>query len=267
MRLHFSNGLIIFTSLLAMMASLSTLARAEQAGAPARETAKDAGDLASASREAAERALMQLSREGFSAVRAIRAARVELFNGSPESVSPLLDSAEASLRSAEKDATPFTVKVSETVNVKSRETATQSQKLDLIPIDATLALADDYVPTNENIAHIAKANQHIKMGEQPAAMEELRLAAVNLKFTRILMPIEATKKHVDEAIQLLRERKYYEANLALKAVEDGLTVETVTLVPPAGKGAANSQKPDARERLSHRNKTAAPLSGRGRRLH
>lgn len=266
MRLRFSNGLIVLTLFLAMPASLCTLARAEQAGAPAGETTKDAGDSASASREAAERALAQLSREGFTAVRAIRAARVALFNGSPESVSPLLDSAAAALRAAEKDATPFSVKVSETVNVKSGETATQSQKLDLIPIDATLALADDFVPTSEQSAHIAKANQHIKMGEERAAKDELRLAQVNLKYTRILMPIEATKKHVDEAIQLVGERKYYEANLALKAVEDGLTVETVNLVPQAGVGAADSQKPDAKERLSHRNKTAAPFSGRGRKF-
>lgn len=262
----FSNRLIAFASLLAVSASLSTLAHAEQTGAPAGENAKDAGVSAAARKEVVERALMQLSQDGFSAVRAIRAARIALFNGNPESVSPLLESAAASLRAAEKDATPFAVKVSETVNVKSGEITTQSQKLDLIPIDATLALADNYVPTSENSAHIAKANEHIKKGAQTEAMEELRLAQVDLKYTRVLMPIEATKKRVDEAIELVRQRKYYEANLALKGVDDGLTVETVTLVPPLGKGAADSQKPDAEQRQSHRNKTAAPLSGRGRKL-
>ncbi|MFO1126214.1 MAG: YfdX family protein [Methylocystis sp.] len=263
MNFHFPKGLILFTSLLAMSASLSTLARAQQGGAPTGETAKDAGASAPAPKEVVERALMQLSQDGFAAIRAIRAARVALFNGNPESVSPLLDSAAASLRAAEKDATPFAVKVSETLNVKSGEIATQSQKLDLIPIDATLALADNYVPTSDKSAHIAKANQHLKMGEQMAAMDELRLAQVELKYTRILMPIEATKKHVDQAIQLLGERKYYEANLALKAVEDGLTVQTVNLVPHSDP--ADSQKPAAKERLSHRNKTAAPFSKRGRR--
>ncbi|MFO1104104.1 MAG: YfdX family protein [Methylocystis sp.] len=265
MRLNFSKGLIAFASFLAVSAAISTFARAQQPGAPAGETAKGAGDLGPAPKEVVERALMQLSREGFSAVQAIRAARLALFNGNPEVVAPLLDNAEASLRSAEKDATLFAVKVSETVNVKSGETSTQSQKLDLIPIDATIALADNYVPTNEKSAHIAKANAHIKVGEQVAAMEELRLAQVDLKYTRVLMPIEATKKHVDDAMRLLGERKYYETNLALKAVEDGLTVETTTLVPP-GKNAADSQKPDAVQNPPHKNKTAAPLSRRGRRL-
>ncbi|MGD9544202.1 MAG: YfdX family protein [Methylocystis sp.] len=242
------NGLIVVASCLAISASLPAFARAERSAAAVRAKVKDTAVATEAPKDdAAERAMMRLSQDGFSAVRAVRAARIALFNGKPEFVSQLLDSAEASLRAAEKEAPSFTVKVSETINGKSEETSTQSQKIDLIPIDATLALADDYVPTDDKKAHIAKANEHLKKGEQKAAMEELRLAEVALNYTRILMPIEATKKHVDQAVQLLGEHKYYEANLALKAVEDGLTVETVNLIEPTGKGAAAApQKPAAK---------------------
>ena len=37
------------------------------------------------------------------------------------------------------------------------------------------------------------------------------------------------KKHIDEAAKLMGEGKYYEANLALKAVEDAVVVETFAL--------------------------------------
>lgn len=245
MKFEVSNRLIIATLAIATSVSLSTLARAEQAAA-ASEKAKDAVIAAAAPKDGAESALLHLSQDGFSAVRAVRAARIALFNGKPELVAQLLDSAETSLQAAEKEAPSFTVKVSETVNGKNAETATESEKLDLIPIDATLALADDYVPTHEKKAHIAKANEHFKKGEQKAAMEELRLAEVDLNYTRVLMPIEATKKHVDQARKLLGEHKYYEANLALKAVEDGLTVQTVNLIEPAGKRASAPQKPAAK---------------------
>ncbi|MGD9659292.1 MAG: YfdX family protein [Methylocystis sp.] len=246
MRLNFSSGLIAITFFLAISAPHSALARAERAAAPANHRAKDAPVSAAAPKNAAERALIQLSRDGVAALRAIRSARIALFNGRPEIVSQLLDSAEASLRTAEREAPSFTFKASETINGKEAESATTSQKLDLIPIDATLALADNYVPTRENQAHIAKANEHLKKGEQKAAFEELRLAEVELKYTRVLMPIEATKKRVDQAVQLLGEHKYYEANLALKAVDDGLTVETVNLVDQTGKQGAGAQKPAAK---------------------
>ncbi|MGD9540209.1 YfdX family protein [Methylocystis sp.] len=246
MRFNISSGLIAIAFLLVISAPPSASARAQRAAASASHKAKDAPVSAAAPKDAAERALMQLSQDGISALRAIRSARIALFNGKPEIVSQLLDSAEASLRTAENEAPSFTIKASETINGKDAESATASQKLDLIPIDATLALADNYVPTRENQAHIAKANEHLKNGEQKAAIEELRLAEVDLKYTRILMPIEATKKHVDQAVQLLGEHKYYEANLALKAVDDGLTVETVNLVDQTSRQGAGAQKPAAK---------------------
>ena len=60
----------------------------------------------------------------------------------------------------------------------------------------------------------------------------LRAADVQVSATRMLMPLAATVKHVDSALSLLKEHKYYEANLALKAAEDGLITDTVLLTEP-----------------------------------
>jgi len=39
-------------------------------------------------------------------------------------------------------------------------------------------------------------------------------------------------KHVDKAIDLTNEQKYYEANLALKSAKYGLMVDSVKIVAP-----------------------------------
>ena len=43
------------------------------------------------------------------------------------------------------------------------------------------------------------------------------------------MPLASTAKHLDQAIKLMNDHKYYEANLALKAVSDSITTDSVTL--------------------------------------
>ena len=39
----------------------------------------------------------------------------------------------------------------------------------------------------------------------------------------------ATKTRLNKVIQQARDNKYYEANLALKAIEDGITVDSVSV--------------------------------------
>ncbi|MGE0236406.1 MAG: YfdX family protein [Methylocystis sp.] len=225
----------LFTAVFTIFCSFSPFALAQQDNAAQSGKTKDSVVSASNPKNEAEKTLMKLSQDGFSAMRSVRAARIALFNGKTESVSELMNAAKVSLEAAEKEAPSFAVKVNETVNGKNVENETETAKVDLIPIDATLAVADDYVPTNEKKLHIAKANEHFKKGEHKEAMNELRLAEVDLNYTRTLMPIKATIKRVDQAIKLLAEHKYYEANLALKAAEDGLTVETVNLAEPVAK--------------------------------
>jgi hypothetical protein len=60
----------------------------------------------------------------------------------------------------------------------------------------------------------------------------LREADIGLSVSRVLMPVKDTITHVDKAIELFGEHKYYEANLSLKAAEDGLIVDSVLLYEP-----------------------------------
>ena len=48
-------------------------------------------------------------------------------------------------------------------------------------------------------------------------------------YNRVWMPLVSTKTHLADATKLMDDHKYYEANLALKAVGDSLQMDTVDL--------------------------------------
>ncbi len=154
----------------------------------------------------------KVSADGFNAMRAMHDARVAIFNGDPKLCEEMLDKANAALVMASKDE------------------AVAKVKTDLIPIDGTLALADTFVSSEKKAEHVAKANEHFKKGESEKGIEQLKLGEIEVNFSRVLMPLEATKKRLADAMSLAKEHKYYESNLALKAAEDGLDLDSVSFI-------------------------------------
>ncbi|HVP50464.1 MAG TPA: YfdX family protein, partial [Candidatus Bathyarchaeia archaeon] len=53
---------------------------------------------------------------------------------------------------------------------------------------------------------------------------------IYLNLTAVLLPLESTTNAVDKAAKLVEEGKYYEANLALKAAEDGILVDSQSFI-------------------------------------
>lgn len=163
--------------------------------------------------------VIKLSDEGYQALRAVRGARIAIFEGQPELAGKMLDESEKSLSAAQKEASKLAVKTD-----KSDDSTVR-----WIPVDASLAVADNFVATPEKTKGIAKANEHFRKGEHRKALESLKLAEIDVNYTSVLLPLETTEAHVAEARKLLGQHKYYQANLALKAVEDGLVLHTVAL--------------------------------------
>jgi len=192
------NKLVLCTVALAMVIGSATSCNSQDT-----KTAKGTGQK--------ESAAMKVSEDGFKAMRAMHAARMAIFNGDVKLCEETLKEANAALDMAAKDE------------------AVAKMKTDLIPIDGSLALADTFVPSEKKAGHIAKANEHIKKGEPEKGIEELRLGEIEINFSRVLMPMGATKKRLAEAMGLAKEHKYYESNLALKAAEDGLELDSVSL--------------------------------------
>ena len=97
-----------------------------------------------------------------------------------------------------------------------------------VAIDGQLSLADDFVMTPEKKVHVDKANESFKKGDHTTGLQELRLGAIDVNYTRWWIPIAPAEAHLDQAIKLANESKYYEANLALKAVEDSVTLDSIS---------------------------------------
>lgn len=176
-----------------------------------------------------EQALLKFSEAGNSAMRAIRIARLSLFNGEPNAALKQMESAQTFLAQAEKEAPTFDTKTTVLVDGKAVGTTESKREAMSIPFDGQLLLADNFIVTPEKKAHIDRANAHLKNGDHLKAIDELRLGEIDINYTRFWMPITQSRAHLATAVRLAGDGKYYEANLALKAIEDSVRADTVSL--------------------------------------
>ena len=178
---------------------------------------------------------MMVSNEGFQAERDIRAARVAIFDGGIDQAKALVKNAQAELSSVASQ-TPNFYSGNNQGQVPNSQAGTQKATdnkqvatKDLIPIDVQMMVADDMVLTPEKAAKVKEANEHLKNGETDKAMDTLKQGAIDITYTRLLMPVDGTTVHVTAAENLLNQGKYYEANLALKAAQDLVQTDTIML--------------------------------------
>lgn len=186
------------------------------------QTNGDTNTPSSASKAGANReAVLKFSEDGNAALRDIEAARLAIFSSDPKIVLGLIKNARAEIGKAEKAAA--------TMSTAAAGAQGAPAKMAMIPVDGQLVVNDDFVPTPEKQAHIGNANKNIGNGNHKKALEELRLGEIEIVYNRLWMPVARTYKHLDQATKLVDEQKYYEANLALKAIGDSLTIESIAL--------------------------------------
>lgn len=224
-------ALVLASSLLALPASAET---AKSAPKPAATPAAASTSAPAVKSDASSDALsiMRYSEDGSRAIREIGLARVAIFNGDPKLASDLITRAKASVAKAEHEAPTFMVKMSDVANGKVVDTKSETGKAQMVPVDGDLVLAEDFVPTPEKRARIDKANEHFRNGKAKEALEELRLGDISVMYTRAWMPLAGATKHLDQATQFMDDHKYYEANLALKAIGDSITLDSVAINEP-----------------------------------
>lgn len=208
-----SNKTIIAAAVVAalstgMLATVTTPAFAadDQAKSTTTQTQKDS----------AEQDLIKVSEDALMTMRNIRGARLSIFNGSPDKAQVFADAAATRVAATLADADKYALDVKK--SVKDGD--------EYVPFNASLAVTETMVPSAEKMKHIAKANEHLHKGETKKALEVLKLGDVNVALTTELVPLKSAKVHIEDAAKLIGEGKYYEANLALKAVEDSIVIDT-----------------------------------------
>jgi hypothetical protein len=167
---------------------------------------------------AAKRELLKVSENAMHTMRNVHNARLAIFDGQPEQAQTFVDAAVVRIGATLKDAEKYAVDVKEPMDDDA-----------YVPYDTSLTVLDTFKPNKEDVKHIATANEYLHQGKKQQAMEALGLVDVRFATTIRLVPVKLAKQHIDAAEKLVSEHKYYEANLALKALEDAVIIETFSI--------------------------------------
>lgn len=175
--------------------------------------------------QVAEKDLIAVSKDALLTMRAIRAARLAIFNGMPDKARIFTDAATARVAAALKDVDKYALDIKKPL----------ADGEEYVPFDASMAVVESEVIDEEKTKQVAKAKEHLKKGETKKAIEVLKLGEIEVALTTRMVPLKAAEQGIASAVKLIGEGKYYEANMALKAVEDAVLVETfgVDAVPKA----------------------------------
>jgi TolA-binding protein len=166
---------------------------------------------------------LKLSQEGHDVFRAVRGARIAIFNSDITTALKLVEDAQSDMKTMTKEAPKYATEI---------DTVTEGPKIDTthwVAVDGSVSVSDDFVATPEKTKHLQTANDHLKNGKHAEAMEQLKLADVDVGFTRLMLPLEATDGNLNTSADMLKAGKYYEANVALKAIEDSMKTDTVSV--------------------------------------
>ena len=196
-------GMIAAAGMIAVT-QLAPLAYAEQ---PAAATAATAGIKPTQ--------LLISSDDAYQALRNVQAARLAIFNGKPDLAVELTVAAATSLDAAALASTDLVIATNEA----------KSNGDQYIPFDINMSLAEGFVPTDAKAEKLVEANKQFAAGDEKAAAEVLKLANIDVTVSAALLPVAASLRHIRDAEGLLGKQKYYEANLALRALENSIIIE------------------------------------------
>ncbi|MEO8280028.1 MAG: YfdX family protein [Ideonella sp.] len=211
------------------LGSVFTLAEAAStpsAAAPSTSAAANSGDKTDA--------LLRFSQAGHDAFDRIRIARVDLFDGKTDAAMKEMKAAQLSLITAKAEAPTFSTTTRTKEMGKVVGTSKDSFTAQAVPVGGDLVLADNFQLTEQHKPVLAKANEHLANGNKKAAVEVLKAGDIDVSYNRQWLPISSAEKNLDKAISLTTAKHFYDANLALKAIEDGVQTDSVNFdVPPA----------------------------------
>jgi len=168
-----------------------------------------------AQQKKAEESMVKVSEDALISLRDLQSARFAIFNGETQRAQTFVDAAKTRIAVADQEAENYALDVKAPISEDW-----------YVPFDATFSVMDTYKATDAKTKHIASANRHFRRGEQKKALETLKLNNIDVAVSTGLIPVKFARAHIDEASELVRQGKYYEANLELKSVDDAIIVQT-----------------------------------------
>jgi len=159
--------------------------------------------------------LLISSNDAYQALRNVQAARLAIFNGDPDLAVELTVAASTSLDTAALASKDLVIATNDT----------KSNGDQYIPFDINMSLAEGFVQTDAMTEKLVEASNQFAAGDEKAGAEILKLANIEVTVSAALLPVETSLRHIRDAEGLLIEQKYYEANLALRALENSIIIE------------------------------------------
>jgi len=207
----------------------------------------------------------KVSADGSGAFMDLTLTRLAVFDGRIDAAKKYIDKAEKALSKAKTDETRF-LKDEANLNAakntpmsnsgaaapsadqqnSSNNNQQNSFKVEWLPVDASIAINEDFTASPEKKAAVADANKSLSSGDRKGSIEKLKLSGVNIDVAVLAVPLNDTIAKVQQAANMINDGKYYEASQLIKQVQDSARSDVMdfngTPVNPAqNKGASRMQ--------------------------
>jgi hypothetical protein len=166
----------------------------------------------------AEQDLVKVSQDALLSMRDIRNARLALFDGDTDQAQTYVDAAKTRIDIANNEANKYALDI-------------KAPKADdsYVPYDTALTVMDSFEPKQTKARHTPTSRKRPHHSKQKKGEETLKLSDTDVVLSTDMIPVDFARQHINEASSLVKEGKYYEANLALKAVDDSVFIQTYAL--------------------------------------
>lgn len=195
------TAMLLATSMLVAAPMANLVQASESQNAPA------------AIEQAAKPVALKTSTEALSAMSAIHDARLALFDGDTDGAKTLVKTA---LEAFQGDMGSYLIKDAE-------ESAEDAYYL---PIESAMRVSKSFVLTDEHNPALQAAGTHMTSGDQKSALQVLIDARIDVQMQAAMLPAAETVAHLKDADNAMSTGKFYDANLALKSIEQSVAIKT-----------------------------------------
>ena len=167
---------------------------------------------------------LKLSQDGLDAMADVHAARLAIYNGDTDKAETYINTAQSLAMQAEKDVTTLD-RLAKT-GARATKGGDESRYL---PLSAQISVLNDYALKPEDSEHLDKANAALKTGDNKGAVAHASLIDQQVAYTYVAVPYDQLTGSLYHAAVNLKDKKAQMANMDLKAIEDSLIVDRVSI--------------------------------------
>ncbi|KEO51587.1 YfdX family protein [Thioclava pacifica] len=181
---------------------------------PAATSPQGTDAVAKTTASSTDNELLSTVDDAYTAMREVRAARLALFDGNTDMATKMTNDAIAKMQSAETSEAKWGV-----------PSKSGQQGVTYVPFDSSITLGEDFIVTPDNAKAVSAANDQMAKGNAKGAAETLKASNIDVSVAAAMVPAKLSLSHLQDAAKLIKAGNYYEANLALKGVEDGVVID------------------------------------------